>query len=110
MSRSNALLHAHRRAERSLLAGHVREVKQFNLGGPDVFRWDFAYRDPASGRMVQYTTQVYVEANEPHFDERVREPAIACLAMMIQRKCGIKEALANQRQLELPRNVPGRFV
>jgi hypothetical protein len=92
--------------------GAVRECQQFSIDPPDVYRWDFAWRDPASGKVWQYSTQAMVMPgmSEADFAEQVRAPAIACLERQVHRKCGMDYAMKNQYPLELPRNVPGRFV
>lgn len=92
--------------------GAVRECQQYTLDGPDVWRWDFAWRDPASGRVSQYNTLAFVKAgmSDEDFAARVREPAIACIEREVHRKCGMAYALANQYQLSLPRNVPARYI
>ena len=100
-------LHMHRRDERKLLEGHVRECSQYSVKNDvEPYRWDFAYRDPASGFEQQYSCTAFactaVQTPE-QFHEMVREPALLRLAMMLQRKCGIKEAVAHKIQLPLPR-------
>jgi hypothetical protein len=94
--------------------GAVREVKQWSLDtGTDEWFWDFAWRDPASGRLVQYNARAsvaYPGPSEADFVERVRAPAIACIERDIHRKCGVAYALANQHHLSLPRGVVARFV
>jgi hypothetical protein len=113
MSRSNALLHAHLRAERDLLTGHVRECKQWSCEDLNFVQYDFAYRDPASGRHAQYCVRATYEdwMTDEQMDKMVAEPALACLAMMLQRKCGIREALTHKIPLSLPLTaIKARFV
>lgn len=96
--------------------GTLRECEQWS---PDLeeymtVRWDFAFKDPASGRWQQYSTcAMYnpkiVKTHEA-FNEMVRAPAVACLARMIHRKCGMDQAVAHQALLDLPRHVKGRYV
>jgi hypothetical protein len=88
--------------------GAVREC----LDAGDVVRWDFAWRDPASGRVTQCNVLALSapELSEDDFATRVREPAIACIEREAHRKCGMRYAMANQYHLSLPRGVPGKFV
>lgn len=110
MGKSNLLLHMKRKR---FPPGAVRECMQFTLDGPDVFRWDFAWRDPASGRVTHYYVEAQAEPDMPEADfaERVREPAVACIERQIHRKCGMDYAVANQYPLSLPRTINvARFV
>jgi hypothetical protein len=93
--------------------GACRECQQYTLDGPDVWRWDFAWRDPASGRVTQYNVMAFADASmdEETFAKHVRHPALACIEREIHRKCGMRYALANQYQLSLPRCAAvARFV
>lgn len=92
--------------------GAVRELRTFDLEIGDVVRWDFAWRDPASGHVTQYSALAFAapELSEDDFATHVREPAIACIEREVHRKCGMRYAMANQYHLSLPRGVPGRFV
>jgi len=92
--------------------GAVREVKQFTVDCDEEYRWDFAWRDPASGRVVQFNVRAYAphSMSEADFAAMVREPALACIEREVHRKCGMDYAMANRYQLALPRHVPGRYV
>lgn len=102
-----------RREETALLRGHVRECKQWDVyTGVDHWRWDFAFTDPASGRVRQYSvigTSV-PSFNDEQFAEQVRAPSIACLARSLHQQCGIRKALANEHSLRLPRSMLARYV
>jgi hypothetical protein len=90
----------------------VREVVQFSIADDCVpVRYDFAYRDPASGRRVQWCVEVLENKDIPsERDQRIIPPVKACIAKHLRSKCGIDLAVANQLELELPRTTPGRFV
>lgn len=96
--------------------GVVRECKQWSLyADADEWQWDFAWKDPASGRLTQYNARASVAQNpklsEDDFATHVRAPAIACIEREIHRKCGMDYAIANQYPLQLPRvGVVARFV
>jgi hypothetical protein len=94
--------------------GVVRECQQYTIDEPyDVWSWDFAWRDPASGRLTQYNALAYAmpEMSETEFAERVRAPAVACIEREIHRKCGMAYAIANQFPLSLPLTaIKARFV
>jgi hypothetical protein len=92
--------------------GVVRECRAFDFEFGDYWRWDFAWRDPASGRIMQYNCVTYADDALPEADfaERVRAPALARIEREIHRKCGMAYALANQYPLSLPRGIPARFV
>lgn len=91
----------------SLLAGHVRECRQWSLDtDTHEYRWDFAYTDPASGRFQQYSvigSVVPGTLTESEFAERIREPSVACLARLLHRKCGVARAIQHEHRLPLPR-------
>lgn len=99
---------------KSFPPGVVREVRQYAAAYDFaiVIRWDFAYRDPASGAWMQVGADAMIAKDVPDSDvERfVREPAVACLEREIHRKCGMAYALANRIPLELPRHGAGRYV
>lgn len=74
-------------------------------------RYDFAYRDPASGWIMQVGADVVTTHDDP--DERDRcqvEPARAVIERLLKRKCGVKLAIANQIHLKLPVYGVGRYV
>lgn len=97
-------------------AGAVRETRQWT---PDIgdrlhvqLRYDFRFRDPVSGADLLYYATAWADErmSTRDIDERVAEPAIACLERMVHRKCGMDEAIKNQIPLTLPSAVPARFV
>lgn len=90
----------------------VREMLQYSICD-DWFpvRYDFAYRDPASGWMIQYIVEVIVTQNDLAYrDERAVPPAKATIATYLKRKCGLKLAIENQIPLVLPTGVNARYV
>ena len=89
----------------------VRECQQRTIEGPEIWRWDFAWRDPASGRVTQYCVQSYLADGAP--DAHLREARkIAKIKIIreIQHKCGLREALQNQYSLSLPRGMRARYI
>jgi hypothetical protein len=114
--------HAHRyakarhllqkRGPRELLRGKIRESMQWSLDDHNTVRYDFAFRDPASGRVTQYGCDAHFryEMSEDQHREMVFEPCLARIAMMIQMKCGIARAIENQIPLSLPRDVRARYI
>jgi len=108
--------HTRQREERELLKGRIRETKQWCPefdAGVVVYRYDFAFKDPASGRYQQYATELWCADDElitEVRDERLVETYRVAIARLIQQKCGIREAIANQHQLALPRGVEARYV
>jgi hypothetical protein len=108
-----AALREHRARKQHLLKGKVREVRQWHLEGQPVeYRYDFAWRDPASGLVSQYCSMTYVDdlMSEAERDERIVPACVAQITREIERACGMEYALKNQYQLSLPRGVPGRYV
>lgn len=91
--------------------GAVRECSAYDYCG-EAFRWDFAWRDPASGRVTQFNVIALAapELSEADFAERVRKPALACIEREIHRKCGMDYAIKNQYHLSLPRGATARMV
>lgn len=103
-----------RRARKHFPAGVVRETQQWNPEpGMIEWRYDFRFRDPATGADLLYYATTWaddVKMSVAERDERIAEPAIATLERMVHRKCGMDEAIKNQIPLALPRDVPARFV
>lgn len=95
-------------------AGAVRETRQWTYQGDFLvqLRYDFRFRDPASGADLLYYVTAWADEKMSTIDvdQRIAEPAIACLERMVHRKCGMDEAIKNQIPLTLPHTVEGRFV
>jgi hypothetical protein len=91
----------------------LREVRMFNISdeGFERVRYDFLYRDPASGWLQQIGVDAIVREGDDPNDERIIEPVRARLAHMLRRKCGLDRAAENQIHLPLPLSaVRARYV
>jgi hypothetical protein len=97
-----------------LLAGQLRESQQYQIYDPEGvhYRWDFAYKDPASGKLWQYGCDALVTEpmSDEEFKERIFKPARARIASMLRSKCGIPAALAHQVWLPTARCMKVRYV
>lgn len=79
--------------------------------GMFLMRYDFAYRDPASGWPQQISVDVLIDADDlTQRDERIVPPARASIERVLKRKCGIKLAISNQIHLKLPVHRAARYV
>lgn len=90
----------------------VREALQFSIEDRQLVRYDFAYKDPASGRLVQWCVETITDAcmSTQERDERIVPPCKANIARHLRLKCGIDLAIANQIPLDLPRTAEARYV
>lgn len=90
----------------------LRELEYYNIeeGGKHI-RHDFAWRDPASGRLRQYCVDSRLdELITETARQSVRETARGLIAGILESQCGVERALANQYQLGIPRATTVRFI
>lgn len=94
----------------------LREVAQWSPDNDPYFyiRWDFAWKDPASGWVYQYGVDAYVDETTLADLERrnfLADTAKATIGATLRRKCGLDRAIANRIFLELPRTAKhARYV
>lgn len=85
----------------------LRETVQYNPDADGVFvRYDFAYKDPASGWFIQICIDVLAPSDDTAvLDEQIVPVARAAVVRRLKQKCGVKRAIENQLYLELPRGT-----
>jgi hypothetical protein len=105
-------LHLLRRVARDLLKGKVRASAQWSPLDPDgqVVRFDFAFRDPASGRLRQYCVEMWLDPEMSLDDPRIVEPVVASIARALEAQCGVKVATENRIPLSFPKLANVRMV
>lgn len=85
----------------------LRETVQYSLDTDGTLaRYDFAYKDPASGWFTQICIDVLAPSDDTAvLDEQIVPVARAAIVRRLKQKCGVKRAIENQLYLELPRGA-----